>query len=87
MSDHVESTTSAVEKLPFETAFRKLEETVQRLEEGDLTLKEAISLYEKGTRLAQRCGAALDDAELQVQQLTVARDPQRLGMFFEDEAG
>lgn len=87
MSDDVQSTASAVEKLPFETAFRELEEAVQRLEEGDLTLEEAISLYAKGTRLAQRCGDALDAAELQVQQLTVADDQQQLGMFFEDEAG
>lgn len=61
-----------VDKLPFETAFQQLETTVQRLEAGDLTLEEALALYEQGMRLARRCGEALDAAELQVQQLTVA---------------
>jgi exodeoxyribonuclease VII small subunit len=56
----------------FEEAFHDLEATVRRLEEGNLTLEEAITLYERGTRLARRCNAALDDAELQVQQLTLS---------------
>lgn len=53
----------------FEQAFRDLETTVQRLEAGDLTLEEAIALYEQGMRLAQRCNDALDAAELRVEQL------------------
>ena len=53
----------------FEQAFRDLETTVQRLEAGDLTLEEAIALYEQGMRLAQRCNDALDAAELPVEQL------------------
>jgi exodeoxyribonuclease VII small subunit len=59
----------ALEKLSFEDAFHELEVTVQRLEEGDLTLEEAIALYERGMGLARRCGEALDAAELQMQQL------------------
>ena len=74
----------SLEKLSFEEAFRQLEETVQRLEEGDLTLEEAIALYEQGMRLAARCGNALEAAELQVKQVAVVSD-QQLGMFFEDE--
>jgi len=55
--------------LSFEAAYNELEATVQRLETGELTLEEAIALYERGMRLAQRCTEALDAAELQVQQL------------------
>ena len=58
-----------LEKLSFEAAFGELEATVQRLETGELTLEEAIALYERGMRLARRCSEALDAAELQVQQL------------------
>ena len=86
MSDEVRSSVAA-EELSFEEAFHELEETVQGLEGGDLTLEETIALYERGMRLAQRCSNALDAAELQVQQLTVASNQQQLGMFFEDEAG
>jgi exodeoxyribonuclease VII small subunit len=58
-----------LENLSFEEAFRELEVTVQQLEEGDLQLEQAISLYERGMRLAQHCNAALDAAELRVQEL------------------
>jgi exodeoxyribonuclease VII small subunit len=58
-----------LETFSFEQAFRDLEVTVQRLESGDLTLEEAIGLYEQGMRLAQACNDALDAAELRVEQL------------------
>ena len=74
-----------VETLSFEKAYQELEVTVQKLEEGNLTLEEAISTYERGVYLAQRCGDALDAAELQVQKLTLVEDQQQLGMFFEEE--
>jgi len=87
MSDDVQDVASAVEGLSFEEAYRELEKTIERLEEGDLMLEEAIVLYERGMRLAQGCSDALDAAELQVQQLTVINNQQQLGMFFDDEAG
>jgi exodeoxyribonuclease VII small subunit len=58
-----------MEDMTFETAFVELEEIVQRLEEGDLTLEEAISLYERGQGLARLCQDRLDRAELRVTQL------------------
>jgi exodeoxyribonuclease VII small subunit len=61
-----------VKNLSFEQAFEELGTTVQRLEAGDLALEEAIALYERGMRLAQRCSDALDAADLQVQELSVA---------------
>jgi exodeoxyribonuclease VII small subunit len=61
-----------VEGLSFEQAFQELEETVQRLEAGNLTLEEAIALFERGTQLAAYCGKLLDQAELRVRQLVPA---------------
>jgi exodeoxyribonuclease VII small subunit len=60
-----------VEKLSFEQAFGELEDIVRRMEAGDLTLDQAIALYERGMRLAQHCGDALDTAELQIRQLAL----------------
>ena len=57
------------QEVSFEEAYRELEATVRRLEEGDLTLEEAIALYERGMRLARRCQGALDTAQLRVEQL------------------
>jgi exodeoxyribonuclease VII small subunit len=61
-----------LEGLTFEEAFGELEAAVQRLEAGNLTLDEAIALYQRGMHLAQRCSAALDAAELQVEDLSEA---------------
>jgi exodeoxyribonuclease VII small subunit len=58
-----------VEKLTFEQAYRQLEETVQKLEAGNLPLAEAVSLYEQGMALAKQCGLQLDEAELTIKQL------------------
>ena len=74
---------SEEKQLSFEEAYRELEATVHRLEDGSLALEEAIALYERGMRLAQRCNAALDTADLQVQQLALAGNQQQAAMFFE----
>ncbi|MBN1202537.1 MAG: exodeoxyribonuclease VII small subunit [Anaerolineae bacterium] len=56
--------------LTFEQAFAQLEEIVARLESGDLTLEESVTLYEQGQTLARLCGTLLDTAELRVQQIS-----------------
>ena len=58
------------EKEPdFEQAFQQLEDTVERLDKGGLTLSQATDLYERGVRLARLCGERLDSAELKVREL------------------
>lgn len=54
---------------PFEALYKRLEETVARLEGGNLSLEESLSLYEEGMRLARACQAMLQDAELRVTRL------------------
>ena len=53
----------------FEGAFAELEQLVRQLDEGDLTLDEAVSLYERAQTLARYCQQCLDQAELRVTQL------------------
>ncbi len=60
---------SKKKELTFEQAYSQLEETVQKLEDGNLPLAEAMSLYEKGMDLAKQCGLQLDQAELSIQKL------------------
>lgn len=57
------------DSLAFEQAFQKLEEAVQALEKGGLTLDQAIALYEEGMRMARSCGERLDSAELRITEL------------------
>ncbi|MGH2538875.1 MAG: exodeoxyribonuclease VII small subunit [Candidatus Promineifilaceae bacterium] len=61
---------SDVESLPFETALQALEETVGRLEAAELSLEEALDLYERGQKLLQHCNRLLDAAVLRVEMLT-----------------
>ena len=62
--------TTDVNDLSFEVALNELEETVARLEAGDLTLEESLALYERGQALAARCQGQLESAALRVEQLT-----------------
>ena len=59
-----------VEALNFEEALSKLDEIVARLEAGELTLEESLTLFEQGQLLARRCVYLLEEAELKVEMLT-----------------
>lgn len=66
----------------FEDLYRELDETVRKLESGDLPLAESLVLFEHSTRLAEQCNALLDGAELRVRQLTARPDGgQETGPF------
>lgn len=58
-----------IERMTFEQAYRELEETVQKLETGNLPLEEAMTLYQRGITLAQYCNQQLDTAELRIKVL------------------
>jgi exodeoxyribonuclease VII small subunit len=64
------------DELSFEDALAKLEETVRRLEAGNLPLDEAVALFEEGTRLARQCNERLEAAELKVSLLTRTENGQ-----------
>ena len=54
----------------FEENFARLQQVVTKLSEGNLTLQEALSAYEEGMSLAERCAHMLDEAELRVKQVS-----------------
>jgi exodeoxyribonuclease VII small subunit len=53
----------------FEEAQRELESIVQRLESGDASLDEAITLWERGEELYRICSAKLDAAQGRIEEL------------------
>ncbi len=56
-------------KITYETAVRQLEEIVEKLESGRLTLDESVKLFEKGAKLSAICDKALKEAELKITTL------------------
>ena len=63
-----------IKDMSFEKAMAELELLVRRLEEGRLTLEDAIRSYERGTSLRTHCEAKLRAAKLKVEQVLGDQD-------------
>ena len=61
--------------MPFEEAYRRLEDTVSNLERGELSLTDAERLYREGMELAGRCQELLTETELRITQIGDGRAP------------
>jgi len=53
----------------FEAALARLEEIVQELEKGDLSLEQSLKRFEEGIKLSRICNKRLDEAERKVEIL------------------
>jgi exodeoxyribonuclease VII small subunit len=73
------------EEIKFEEALTKLEEIVEKLEDGDLPLDESLSAFEEGIRLSRICAKLLNEAERKVEILTKGEDGQLIARPFEEE--
>jgi exodeoxyribonuclease VII small subunit len=58
----------------FEQAMARLEEIVERLDAGDLTLDESLRLFEEGIGLARLCSKQLTDAQGKLEMLVKTAD-------------
>ena len=58
----------------FEEALERLDDIVQTLQRGGLTLEEAVALFEEGMGMARICSQRLDAAELRISQLQADAD-------------
>lgn len=56
--------------LSFEAAYGSLQEIILKLESGEPTLEDSVSLFERGRLLSEHCQSLLDQAELRITQLT-----------------
>ena len=56
-------------KIKFEDALKGLEDIVERLEKGELSLDETLPEYEQGLKLYKQCIALLENAEKKIQIL------------------
>ena len=64
-----------LKKLPFENALELLEETVEKMENGNLPLDQMISCFEQGNALKNICSDKLNNLEKKI-ELLVKEDSQ-----------
>ena len=65
----------------FETALGELEQIVERMEQGDITLEESLREFENGIKLTRACQKALSEAEQKVQILLAQNENAQLEPF------
>lgn len=70
---------SASGKESFEDALKRLEQIVQKLEEGGLALEESLKLFEEGIEISRFCTKKLSEAEKKVEKLI------KMGQEFKSE--
>jgi len=56
----------------FESAFKKLENTVDMLEDGSISLEEALKTFESGVHWSRECNKFLKKAEKRIE--TILKD-------------
>jgi exodeoxyribonuclease VII small subunit len=72
-------------KRSFETSLQCLEEVVQKLEAGDMTLDDSLKLFEEGIKASNECRRMLEDARKRVQKLVSEDGGFRLELLDGDE--
>ncbi len=57
-------------KMNFEETLTELDQIVQQLEKGELSLDESLKQYEKGIAMARECQKILSQAEQKIETLS-----------------
>lgn len=58
--------------MDFEKSLQRLEEILKKLEEGNLSLEEAINLYQEGTALSVKCKQELETAKQKISEFDIS---------------
>ena len=59
-----------MEKMDYEKSVSRLEEIVSALEKNDVSLDEALTLFEEGTRLTAFCTDKLNNVKSKITQIS-----------------
>ena len=65
----------------FEAALTELEQLVETMEQGEISLEESLKHFERGIELTRTCQKALQEAEQKVQILTKEKGDETLTPF------
>lgn len=69
-----ESPDSDSDGASFEQVLTRLQQVVERLEQGDMPLEESLAQFEEGIRLSRLGAQRLDEAERRVEMLLESED-------------
>ncbi|MFL2819239.1 MAG: exodeoxyribonuclease VII small subunit [Candidatus Puniceispirillales bacterium] len=77
-----------LEKMTFEDAMKELENLVDALDKGDVSLDEAIAAYDRGSQLKDHCQKKLNEAKMKVETIQSSGEsnviPNKLTSFDPD---
>ncbi|WP_313173824.1 exodeoxyribonuclease VII small subunit [Stenotrophomonas sp.] len=65
----------------FEQSLEELEQLVEKMEAGDLSLEQSLTAYERGVGLYRQCQQALEQAELRVRLVSDPAQPEKSEPF------
>ena len=65
----------------FEQSLEELEQLVEKMETGEMSLEQSLSAYERGVGLYRQCQQALEQAELRVRLLSDPAQPDAAEPF------
>ena len=81
-------TNDVLDKLTFEEAMSELENLVDSLDKGEVSLDEAIAAYDRGSKLKDYCQKKLHDAKMKVETIQSSDNidimPDKLSSFKTD---
>lgn len=69
----------------FETALKKLEKIVHTLEEGNISLQEALQSFEEGIKLINLCEEKLEATEKKIEILLKGNKDKKKGIKFDPQ--
>jgi exodeoxyribonuclease VII small subunit len=85
MSQSAKNNPEKESKLDFEKSMARLDQVVKRLESPDLSLDEAMKLFEEGVTLSRECQKQLEEAEARIEILLKKADGKLVAEPFEPE--
>jgi exodeoxyribonuclease VII small subunit len=81
MSDH-----STKKLIQLEKNLEELNDLIEKMEHGGLSLEESLACFERGIRLVRNCQKTLIEAEQKIQLLTEKKGDFELSSFNADES-
>lgn len=58
-----------IDKMSFEQALEELDANVQKMDKGNISLKESFELFKRGVELSEQCSIKLDIIEKDVEKI------------------